>query len=94
MPEKPDATPQPAEPVKTGAATARARKRRGMSDEDDIEASKAPLIEHLIELRSRLMRAMLAIFVAFLVCFYFASDIFNILVIPYERAAGPLARSS
>jgi sec-independent protein translocase protein TatC len=57
---------------------------------DDIEASKAPLIEHLIELRQRLMRAMVAIFIAFLVCFYFADDIFNILIIPYERAAGPL----
>ncbi len=58
--------------------------------EDDIEASKAPLIEHLIELRQRLMRAMIAIFIAFIVCFFFASRIFNILVIPYERAAGPL----
>jgi sec-independent protein translocase protein TatC len=57
---------------------------------DDIEASKAPLIEHLIELRSRLMRAIVAIFIAFLICFYFASDIFNLLIIPYERAAGPL----
>ena len=36
------------------------------------------------------MRAIIAIFVAFLVCFYFASDIFNLLIIPYERAAGPL----
>ncbi len=58
--------------------------------EDDIEASKAPLIEHLIELRSRLIRAMIAILIAFLVCFFFAGDIFNILVIPFERAAGPL----
>ncbi len=58
--------------------------------EDDIEASKAPLIEHLIELRKRLMRAMIAIFIAFIICFFFASRIFNILVIPYERAAGPL----
>ena len=48
---------------------ARADERRGMS-QDDIEASKAPLIEHLIELRSRLMRAMIAIFIAFIVCFY------------------------
>lgn len=55
---------------------------------DDIEASKAPLIEHLIELRSRLIRSVLAISVAFVVCFYFAGDIFNILVVPYERAAG------
>ena len=57
---------------------------------DDIEASKAPLIEHLIELRQRLMRAMVAIFIAFVICFYFADEIFNILIIPYERAAGPL----
>jgi sec-independent protein translocase protein TatC len=58
--------------------------------DDDIEASKAPLLDHLIELRQRLMRALIAIFAAFLVCFYFATDIFNILVVPYEKAAGPL----
>ncbi|HWT31121.1 MAG TPA: twin-arginine translocase subunit TatC [Propylenella sp.] len=57
---------------------------------DDIEATKAPLIEHLIELRQRLLRAIVAIFVAFLVCFYFADEIFNLLIIPYEQAAGPL----
>ncbi len=57
---------------------------------DDIEATKAPLIEHLIELRQRLLRAIMAIFVAFLVCFYFADEIFNLLIIPYEQAAGPL----
>ncbi|MBB4302168.1 sec-independent protein translocase protein TatC [Rhodobium orientis] len=59
-----------------------------MSEEDDIESTKAPLIEHLIELRQRLMWSVLAIMIAFVVCFYFASDIFNILIIPYERAAG------
>ena len=58
--------------------------------QDDIEASKAPLLEHLIELRSRLMRAIIAIFIAFVACFFFASDIFNLLIIPYEKAAGPL----
>jgi sec-independent protein translocase protein TatC len=57
---------------------------------DDIEASKAPLLEHLIELRQRLMRAMVAIFIAFIVCFYFADEIFNLLIVPYEQAAGPL----
>jgi len=55
---------------------------------EDIEASKAPLIEHLIELRSRLIRSIIAIAVAFVICFYFAADIFNILIWPYERAAG------
>lgn len=58
-----------------------------MSD-DDIESSKAPLVEHLIELRQRLMKAMIAIAIAFVVCFYFATDIFNILIGPYEQAAG------
>jgi sec-independent protein translocase protein TatC len=53
---------------------------------DDIEASKAPLIEHLIELRRRLMRALVALFIAFIICFYFARDIFNILVVPAVRA--------
>ncbi len=57
-------------------------------DEDDIEASKAPLLEHLIELRQRLVRSIIAIAIAFVVCFYFADDIFNLLIIPYERAAG------
>ena len=55
---------------------------------DDIEASKAPLVEHLIELRQRLLRSVIAIAIAFVVCFYFADDIFNLLIIPYERAGG------
>ena len=56
--------------------------------DDDIEASKAPLLEHLIELRRRLMWALLAIFVAFLVCFWFAKPIYNLLLWPYRLAAG------
>ena len=56
--------------------------------QDDIDSSKAPLIEHIIELRSRLFKSVIAFVIAFLVCFYFASDIFNLLVVPYEWAAG------
>lgn len=55
-----------------------------MSDEDDIEASKAPLIEHLIELRQRLIRSLIALVIAFVVCFYFAKSIYNFLVWPYD----------
>ncbi|MEJ1159438.1 twin-arginine translocase subunit TatC [Prosthecomicrobium sp. N25] len=55
-----------------------------MSDEDEIEASRAPLIEHLIELRQRLIRSLLAIVAAFIVCFYFAKPIYNFLVWPYD----------
>ena len=54
----------------------------------DIDASKAPLIEHLIELRRRLMWTLLAVFLAFLVCFWFAKPIYNLLLWPYRVAAG------
>ncbi|NBN62222.1 twin-arginine translocase subunit TatC [Microvirga tunisiensis] len=56
--------------------------------QDDIDASKAPLIEHLIELRSRLLKSVVAIIVMFLICFYFAIDIYNILTVPYQLAVG------
>jgi sec-independent protein translocase protein TatC len=59
-----------------------------VSDEDDIDASKAPLMEHLIELRRRLMWAIAAIFAAFVVCFWFAKPIYNLLLWPYRLAAG------
>ena len=55
-----------------------------MSEDTDIEASRAPLMEHLIELRARLIRALLAVLVAFLVCFAFAKHIYNFLVWPYD----------
>ncbi|MCR4267527.1 twin-arginine translocase subunit TatC [Nitratireductor sp. ZSWI3] len=55
-------------------------------DKDDIDQSSAPLIDHLIELRSRLMWAIGGFFVAFLVCFFFAKQIFNLLVIPFQWA--------
>jgi sec-independent protein translocase protein TatC len=58
-----------------------------MSDAD-IEASRAPLIEHLIELRQRLIRALYAFFAAFVVCFYFSRHIYNILTYPYVRVVG------
>lgn len=57
-------------------------------NETDIEESKAPLIEHLIELRTRLVYAMIGFIAAFIVCFAFASDIFNILLMPYQWAVG------
>ncbi len=57
--------------------------------EQDIEASKAPLMDHLIELRSRLIKALLAFFVTFVLCFIFAKDIYNVLVWPFVWVAGP-----
>jgi len=56
------------------------------NEEDEVEKSAAPLLEHLIELRSRLIWAIGAFFIAFLVCFFFAKQIFNLLVIPFQWA--------
>jgi sec-independent protein translocase protein TatC len=56
--------------------------------QDDIEATKAPLIEHLIELRSRLIKAVIAFAVMFIACFFFAKQIYNILVQPFVWIAG------
>jgi sec-independent protein translocase protein TatC len=55
---------------------------------EDIEATKAPLMEHLIELRSRLIKAMVAFIVAFVLCFLFAKQIYNVLVWPFVWVAG------
>ena len=55
---------------------------------DEVEASKAPLIEHLVELRQRLIYALAGIGVGFLICFYFATSIYNLLVWPYQVARG------
>ncbi|MCJ2178484.1 twin-arginine translocase subunit TatC [Novosphingobium album (ex Hu et al. 2023)] len=52
----------------------------------DIDETQAPLIEHLVELRARLLRAFLAFAVAFGVCFYFSGDIFSFLVRPLTEA--------
>ncbi|MBM3529280.1 MAG: twin-arginine translocase subunit TatC [Alphaproteobacteria bacterium] len=58
------------------------------ADEKEIEASKAPLMSHLIELRSRLIKALIAFAIAMVVCFFFAKPIYNILVWPYVWVAG------
>ena len=62
------------------------RKTAREPEDDEIEKSSAPLIEHLIELRSRLMWSIGGFFVAFLVCFFFAKQLFNLLVIPFKWA--------
>jgi sec-independent protein translocase protein TatC len=56
------------------------------ADQDEIDKSSAPLIEHLIELRRRLIWSIGGFFIAFLVCFFFAKQLFNLLVIPFKWA--------
>ncbi len=56
--------------------------------QDEIDASKAPLLDHLIELRKRLVFALLAFVAMFLLCFAAARPIYNVLVWPYIWASG------
>lgn len=55
---------------------------RTPDDEAAIEASKAPLLEHLVELRTRLMYAGGFFIVAFFVSYYFAQTVYNFLLQP------------
>ena len=56
---------------------------------DDIDDTQAPLLDHLIELRTRLLRCVYALAVAFAISFYFADDIFALLVRPLTEAFPP-----
>ena len=55
----------------------------------DLDETQAPLLDHLIELRTRLLRCIAALGVAFVVCFYFANQIFGFLVRPLTAAFPP-----
>lgn len=59
---------------------------------EDIDSSKAPLIEHLIELRSRLIKSILAFLLMFFMSFFFAKQIYNVLIFPYVLAAGDVSQ--
>jgi sec-independent protein translocase protein TatC len=61
----------------------------GDDEEKAIEATKAPLMDHLIELRGRLIKAVAAFTLAAVVCFFFAKQIYNVLTWPYVWVAGP-----
>jgi sec-independent protein translocase protein TatC len=59
--------------------------------EDELKGSEAPLLDHLIELRKRLIYSLAAVVVFFLICFFFAKPIYDLLLIPYKWAAGDSA---
>jgi len=56
------------------------------SQDDEIDKSAAPLLDHLIELRSRLIWSLGGFFIAFLICFFFAKQLFILLVLPFQWA--------
>ncbi len=57
-------------------------------DDDELKGSEAPLLDHLIELRKRLIYSLIAIAVIFVGCFAFAQPIYNVLLQPFVWAAG------
>jgi sec-independent protein translocase protein TatC len=57
-----------------------------MAKEDDIEESRMPLLDHLVELRRRLIYCVLGIVVLFFVCYWFAPHIYQFLVQPLADA--------
>jgi sec-independent protein translocase protein TatC len=56
--------------------------------EEEIDQTKAPLLEHLIELRRRLIYSVAAICIGFVFCYIFSNHIYNFLLIPYKLAVG------
>ena len=62
------------------------------ADESEIEGSRAPLMEHLVELRQRLIISIVALALACVACFFFSQDIFVFLTHPFQVAQGLMAQ--
>ncbi|QPM89301.1 twin-arginine translocase subunit TatC [Pseudooceanicola algae] len=60
------------------------------SETDELEDSSAPLIEHLAELRTRLIHSAIAFIVGMIICFAVWNPIFNFLTEPLCRARGAM----
>jgi len=81
-PHSPMRRPRPTRPFEGSSPVAK------NPADDEINDKEMPLLDHLIELRNRLMYSVAALFVAFLVCYYFADEIYNFLVQPLADASG------
>ena len=53
---------------------------------DDVESSRAPLMAHLLELRARLIKSIVAILAGFVVCLFFVRQILDFLILPFSKA--------
>jgi len=62
-----------------------------LEEDDELEASRAPLLSHLTELRSRLIICVAAVAAAFVLCFAFAQPIYLVLLEPFAVASRLLA---
>jgi sec-independent protein translocase protein TatC len=56
------------------------------AEDDEVEASRAPLMSHLIELRQRVIVCAIALAIGFGVCFAFSYTLYNLLVVPFADA--------
>lgn len=54
---------------------------------DEVEASRAPLLDHLTELRARLIKSMVALTIGTIACFFFAQQIYEFLLAPFALVA-------
>ncbi len=55
-------------------------------EENELESSKAPLLDHLVELRTRIVRSVIAFLICFIICFAFARPLFQFLTQPLSDA--------
>ena len=83
-------TPQLPEKIETSTALEDSSKRNFVApvldEQSEIDASRAPLMDHLIELRSRLIVMVLAFAAAFIVCYAFSNPIYEFLLNPFQMA--------
>jgi sec-independent protein translocase protein TatC len=56
------------------------------AEDAEIEASRAPLLDHLLELRRRMIVCVAAVLVGFAICFAFAAPLYEALLRPFELA--------
>ena len=63
-----------------------AQNRKQLTEEEELEASRAPLLDHLYELRDRLVKSIVAVVIGFIVCFIFVDPLFMFLAQPFQTA--------
>ena len=71
------------------ADTAKAIPKPETEPKDELAGSEAPLLDHLIELRKRLIRSIIVLFVLLIGCFVISGPIYHVLVEPYRLAVFP-----